>query len=79
MCGIVDIVDNDLPPAYPIAAKTGRIRAIIRFPKTAPDPGQLRPVPDFLDSLEVQISDALNAVVIDAAGNGPAVTEHRQG
>ena len=68
-----------LPPVYPIAAKTGRKPAIVQFSKFPSDRGQFSPIPDFHETLGVQISYALNAIVIHATGNGPAVEEHRQG
>jgi hypothetical protein len=69
---------GSLPPAYPIAAKAGRKPAIVELPEVPSDRGQHRPIADFPYTLEVQISYALNAIVIHATGNGSAIAEHRQ-
>ena len=75
----IDKIGICLPPVDPITAKTGWEPAIIECAKVLSDRRQHRPIPDFPYTLDIQIANALNAIVINATGRSSAVPEHRQG
>lgn len=64
-----------LTPTYPIAGETDRIITVVELSKIMSDPGERRSIPNFPNTLGVEISQDLNTIRIHTTGNDPAIPE----